>query len=441
MPVAEEKPVTDIQSPHEIPDTAPPLSRTPAFRDVLQVKSFRDLWLGQAISQLGDALYYMVFLFMADKLTGDPLMVGAVGVAGTLPFLLLSLHAGVVADRKDRRRILLFSDFASAALLFLFGALIYVNPAPPAWWLMGAAATLSTVNVYFAPAKSAAIPQLVPPALLPIANSLSMTTQSVMPFFGLALSGTALAVLYAWSPTYFFLGAILLNGLSFLVSALFVRRLPPLPAEKRLSGEKTHAWTDFREGLRYIRRSSVLITLLWLSLLIQLFIAPFMVVYVTVNREWFGGAYWTLALCESSFFAGVILASVWVGKRSIIRPGMAFIVGLALIGVTVALMAFSRVYFWFVFWNLLAGLAFPFSQIPMTTYIQRAVPNALQGRVNSVLSLVNMGLQPLAIGLGGLVLAAVGPTGMLLMMGIGMALASLGGLASKSFRTVETPTP
>jgi MFS transporter, DHA3 family, macrolide efflux protein len=178
--------------------------------------------------------------------------------------------------------------------------------------------------------------------------------------------------------------------------------------------------------------------LLWVNLLVQAAVAPFMVVYVEVNSKWFGGGYGTLALCETSFFLGAVVVSPFMGRFNIRRPGLAYIWGIVLIGVTIAFMAVSRTPLPFAFWNFAAGLAFPFAQIPMTTYTQKTVPENYQGRVNAVMSMAGMGIQPLSIGVGGLLLAAIGPSGMLAVMGVGMALAALVGLVSRPFREARS---
>ncbi len=407
-----------------------------SYRELLQVAAFRNLWLGQAISQLGDSLYYLVFLFMVDRLTGDPKMVGIAGVAQTLPFLLLSPYAGVVADQADRRRILLAADLLSAATLLAFAVLVWRNASPHPWMLIATGAVLSCINVFFAPAKGAAIPQVVPPAFLPSANALSMATQNLMPMIGVAISGTALAALYVLSPRYFFLSAILLNALSFSLSALFIGRLPQLLPERIAlsAGKAAQAIQDLRDGFVYLQGQSVLRTMLLLNFLVQLSIAPFMLVYVQVNREWFGGEYVSLAICEVSFFVGVVLCSIFIERLRVDRVGLAFIGGMAAVGVTVIFMAVSKTVALFAFWNLVAGLAFPFAQIPMTTYVQRIVPGALQGRVNSVLAMSGWGIQPIGIGLGSLLLAKIGPAGLLAFMGAAMTLAAGGGLLVRTFR-------
>ncbi|MBC8135852.1 MAG: MFS transporter [Fibrella sp.] len=409
------------------------------YADLLRSNpAFRNLWIGQAISQLGDALYYLVFLFMVEKVTGDPKMVGIAGVGQTLPFLLFSPYAGVVADRWNRKTIMLACDLLSGFALLLFAVYVFFDATPPAWTLIAAGAALSAINAFFSPAKGAAIPQLVSEERRDTANALSLATQNLLPMIGVALSGTLLAILYAISPAYFFLAAILLNAVSFFGSAVFIARLPRLVPVHEEDKAEPNALRDVRDGFVYLKKERVLWILLWLNLLVQIAMAPFMLVYIAVNKSWFGGGYGTLALCEVSFFVGVVACSVFVERIKIARPGMAFIAGVAGIGITVIFMAVSRNVWAFAWWNFVAGLAFPFVQLPMAAYIQKLVPENFQGRVNAAMTMTGMGVAPVSIGLGGLLLAAAGPTITIAIMGVAMTLAGLLGLADKSFRTAQT---
>src|SRR5438874_4289515 len=267
---------------------------------VLSIRAFRHLWAGQAISQFRDAFYYVVFAFMVAKLTGEPKMVGFVGAAETLPFLLFSAYAGVVADRLDRRRIMLLSDMLCGLALVLFAGLVISNSHPPTWTLLLTPFVLSCVRVFFIPAKNAAIPALVPEEMLLKANAFSSMTQSFMPLFGLALSASVLGVLYAISQTWFFVAAIAVNALSFFGSAYYVAKLPAVIPDR--TDEEKHPLTEFVEGLRYIKRRKVIAIQIALGSLVNLMISPFFVVYVITNNKWFGGKPQTLSWCETVFF-------------------------------------------------------------------------------------------------------------------------------------------
>ena len=174
--------------------------------EILEIRAFRRLWVGQAVSQFGDALYTLLFLFMVDKLTGKAAMVGYVGALEAAPFLLFGPYAGVLADRLDRRRIMLFADLVSALVLAGLCVVLLVYPKPHVGVIFAAAFLLSTVNAFFAPAKSAAIPALVPAERLMEANALSAATQHLMPLLGLGISGVGLGLLYALYPNLFFCG-------------------------------------------------------------------------------------------------------------------------------------------------------------------------------------------------------------------------------------------
>lgn len=408
--------------------------------EVLLVRPFRNLWLGQCVSQLGDAFYYVVFAFMVLRVTGSNAMVGMVGAAETAPYLLLSPYAGVLADRLDRRRIMLVSDLLCSAILLAFAGLIYATGKPPVVGIFAAGILLASARCFYMPAKSASIPALVPEALVMKANSLSMTTMNLTQIVGLAISAAVLAALYAISVKWFFLLAVLLNATSFLGSAYFIAKLPPVIPD-RDHANRPHAAQDLVAGFRYIGSRHVLKVLLSLSFFMTLFIAPFFVVYLAANKAWFGNLPSTVAWCEFFFFLGMVVSSYAVGRLNVRKVGQGFIWGLAACGAGVAMMAFSRHIWLFCIWNFICGLAVPFAQIPIATYIQTSVPDEFRGRVNSAMTIVTMGVQPIGLVFGGLLVDSVGLVNGFLIMGAGMGAAALAGLLDRDFRNAETPIP
>jgi MFS family permease len=405
----------------------------------LRIPAFRNLWLGQAISQLGDSFYFVIFAFMTLKITGSPAMVGMVSALETLPYLVLSAYAGVLADRIDRRRIMLQSDQLSAAVLAGFGLAIYFcHGKPPIWLLMMVAAGLSILRVFFMPARGAAIPALVPENSLMKANSISAATQNIMPLISLSVSAGVLAVLYSISPTWFFLSAVILNMLSFVGSAVFIAKLPEI-VPKREDEHEAHPIQDLKDGIKYVRGRHELWVMLGLQLLLNLMISPFFVVYLVANKEWFQDLPGNLAWLEFSFFAGMVTGSMLVGRLKITRPGIGYIVSIVGVGAAVAAMGFTPNFTLFVLWNVLAGVSIPFGSIPVNTYMQMTVPDAYRGRVNSAISTVSVGVQPIGMSLGGVLVQTVGLVGGFVTMGAGMAGAGLLGLFDRQFRTMRLP--
>jgi DHA3 family macrolide efflux protein-like MFS transporter len=303
---------------------------------------------------------------------------------------------------------------------------------------MVTAATLSTSRVFFMPARGAAVPALVPAEMLLKANSLSAATQNFMPLISLSLSAGVLAILYAVSPTWFFLSAILLNMLSFVGSAIFVAKLPKILPDREAVHE-VHPIQDLKDGVAYVRGRHELWVMLGLQVLLNLMISPFFVVYLAANKAWFNDMPQNLAWLEFSFFLGMVISSAVVGKFKIARPGLAYIVSIVGVGVAVAMMGFTP-YFWpFVCWNVLAGLFIPFGNIPVNTYMQITVPDAFRGRVNSAWTMAGIGVQPLGLSLGGVLVQDVGIVGGFVTMGAGMAAAAMVGLIDGRFRRMTMP--
>jgi MFS transporter, DHA3 family, macrolide efflux protein len=403
---------------------------------VLHIKSFRDLWLGQAISQLGDAFFYVVFMFMAEKVTGSLEMVGYVGALEAIPYLLFSPYAGVLADRLDRKRIMLVSDLVSGFVLLGFVTVILGAGKPPAFLILALAFALSTVRCFFLPAKSAAIPSLVPEDLLLKANALSSATQSFMPLIGLSISAGVLGVMYAIAPDAFFAITVGINALSFLGSAIFIARLPKMVPDRSDSKEQ-HPVADFVDGMRYVARNRLIKVLIAMLTVFRLMVSPFFVAYVAANKLWFGGKPQTLAWFEFFFFLGVIGGSAWAARVKFRRPGYAIAAGFSITGLTVAAMAFSPFLSLFCLWNLLAGIAVPFGDIPINTMLQVKVHDAFRGRVNSVLSMVGTGIMPVGLLLAGLLVQHGGLQLTFLVMGLGMVVAAMGALLDREFRRAD----
>jgi len=401
---------------------------------VLRHAPYRNLWLGQAISELGNAFYFVTFMYMAGKLTGSNATVGYVGAAETLPFLLLGPYAGVVADRFDRKRIMMWSDLGSTAVLLIFGICLFAGVAASLTVLMSVAFCLSAIRVFFNPAKTAAIPDLVASEDLVAANALSSATRNIMQMAGLGLSAGIVAMLYALSPTGFYVGAVAVNALSFLGSAYYIWQLPVLMAPAK---EPAHPWTEFVEGLGYVKGRRDLVVLILLLAMFRLFVAPFWVFYYAANEAWFGGRPEALAFCEFSFVVGMVLGSAAMGRVKPLRPGLWFALGLGASGLCVVAMAFSRQFVPFVLWNFVCGLFIPMADIPLAAYLQQSVPSAFRGRVSSVEGTFATGVMPIGMGLGGRLEQGIGLVAGFLTMGFGMTIACLLGLLDRTFRRIR----
>jgi dTMP kinase len=248
------------QSAPFIPPSREETGLPPAFWRVFGTRSFFKLWIAQVVSSLGDWIGIIAILAIAARISGGSgAAVSLVMVARVVPGFFLATVGGVIVDRFDRRRVMVTCDIGRAALL---GLLPFVDS------LLGlvlVSFALEILSLLWGPAKDASIPNLVDTKQLTSANSLGLFAAfGTFPLASLAFALLAYAA--AWlSGLSDFLNvdreflALWVDGVTFLVSAMIIWRLP-IPRAYDRKGERVD-WTatlrDISEGIRFIRHDRV----------------------------------------------------------------------------------------------------------------------------------------------------------------------------------------
>ncbi|HEX8723434.1 MAG TPA: MFS transporter [Pyrinomonadaceae bacterium] len=220
-------------------------------------RDFRMLWLGQVVSQLGDWFDTIALFTLVLRLTGSGRAVGLVLVARFLPSVVLGPLSGVLADRFNRRHIMIASDAARALVVLGF---LFVRSPEQVWLVYLLTVLQLAFSAFFEPARSAALPSVVAERDLVTANSISSVTWSAMLTLGAAVGGPVTD----WFGTD---AAFVIDSLTYVLSAVLVAcvRLPRRPArpKTRLTAAKALGVADTLEGLRYVwRRPRVMALLL-----------------------------------------------------------------------------------------------------------------------------------------------------------------------------------
>jgi MFS family permease len=229
----------------------PVVSSSGAYRDVLQIRDARALIAASAASQLGDWLYNAALLAYVYIATGSAAWVGAATICRLLPYALLGPFGGVVADRYDRRSVLLVGDVIRAALMFVLAAAVAGHAAI---LLVIAVTTLSSVaGAAERPAAMALMPRLVGESRLGPANALLHTVQELGVVVGPAIGAILLTVSPSWV-------AFLVNGFTFLLSALFISTMRSRPVTAA-SAQQEAATAQLRLGLATVRTTAFVVPL------------------------------------------------------------------------------------------------------------------------------------------------------------------------------------
>ena len=199
---------------------------------------FRRIWLGQVVSFFGDWFKTIALYTAVQEITDSAQALAAVIVFNLLPIFIMTPIAGPLADRFDRRRLMIMTDVARAIGALGLIAAHQLGSLP---LLFGVQFVMVCFSGIFIPARSAVIPQVTSREELPVAMALSGGTWSVMLALGAATGGLLTQLVGVdW--------ALLLDGVTYLVSAVILMGLSPQPP----SEEAGRAATGFREGLRYL---------------------------------------------------------------------------------------------------------------------------------------------------------------------------------------------
>ena len=353
---------------------------------------------GQSAEQISLAAVPMVAVLALGAGPGE---VGALNTAQTLPFLLLSIPAGLLADRWSRRQLMIAAEairaLALAALLLatLTGALSMALLA-----VLGFIGASGTVG--FSVAAPAWVPALVPRESLATANGRLELARSVAYAGGPALAGA----LVAWS------GASTAFVLATMLSVLAVGLLLRLPEPPRAVPTQRHVMAELRDGARLVWQHPLLRAILLTSVAWNLAWFVLQAVYVPYALRVLGMDASAVGLTLACYGAGMIVGAVLAPRLIAALPyGVAVILGpLGSVTATLAMLAT-------LWWpsGALAGLAFVlFGVGPMvwtitqTTLRQTVTPNAMLGRVSALFLTANMGARPLGAALGGAVGAGYG---------------------------------
>jgi MFS family permease len=256
-----------------------PSYSSPVRRGALRHTTFRLLFLGQAISALGDRLVPVALAFAVLDLTGSVTDLGIVTAAQTLPLVTFVLLGGVWADRLPRQRVMLASD-AVRALAQGTSALLLLIGQAHVWQLASLQAVYGAAEAFFGPASTAVIPQTVDDSELQQANALVGLSGNVAGVLGPALAGVVVATIGAgWG--------LAIDAGTFVVSAILLgsMRVSPILAVARAS-----TLTELRGGWQAFRsRSWLWITVVYFTLFIAFVFAPLMVLGPQVARTSLGG--------------------------------------------------------------------------------------------------------------------------------------------------------
>lgn len=418
-----------MQHSHESLDRPGGFSRVNLLAP-LRHRDFRLLWAGMTVSLVGDGIFLIAMAWQAYELWNAPAALSLLGIAMTIPTIAFLLPAGVLSDRLDRRKLMLFADagravvIAALAALSLTGLLTF-------WELAIIVALYGVGTAFFTPAFEAVVPDIVPPSDLAAANSLD---QFVRPI-ALRLAGPALGgVLVAGFGTG---TAFAVDAASFAASTVAIFFIRP-PAHPR-SEHADSSLKAVKEGLRFVRaRTWLWGTLLSATIAYLAFMGPAEVLLPYVVKNELHASAGDLGLVFAAGGIGAIGAALIMGQRGHPRRDVTFMYAtwtlatLAVAGYGLATSSWQLMVACLLFNGLETA-----GTIVWATIKQRHVPASMLGRVSSLDWLISIGLLPLSFALTAPVAGLVGVRATLIGAALIGTVATLGALFLPGMRDIE----
>jgi predicted MFS family arabinose efflux permease len=374
--------------------SAPPRGRLARTFSALGYRDYRLLWFGAFTSTTGTFMQTLAQGWLVYTLTGSAFLLGVDGFLATGPMLLFSLFGGVVADRMERRRIMLLSQYCQMTFAFILAILIWTHTVK-IWHVFVLSFLTGSAQSFSGPAYISLLPLLVKREDVPNAIAMNSMQFNLARVIGPAIGG----VVFAMFGAAFCFG---INGFSFVavILALSMIRMPPVLGGDR----KTSVLEEMKEGFAFVRSKPSLLLLTFLAFAGTFLGMPLFTMLPVVAKTVFNLGPRGLSMLQADYGVGSVVGALFVASSAYsMRKGrLALMLQLAF---ACALVGFgiSR--------NLIASLVIAFCAgacivgvVSMySSLVQLTTTDAMRGRVMSIFMLAFRGGMPLGNLLAGFI--------------------------------------
>src|SRR5262245_33783464 len=386
-PVPVPEPPSRPAEPTQVPGALARIAAALTYRD------FRVLWFGAFLSTIGTWMQKVAQNWLVLTITGtsSAFFLGLDSFLGELPILLLTVVGGVVADRYDRRRLLLTSQYIQMGAAFALAALVFSGQVH-IWHVLSLSVVTGLAQAFGGPAYQSLLPSLVSKDHVPNAIAFNSIQFNLARVIGPLFAGAALATLGM-------VACFGLNGLSFLaviaaILSLHIRHIPPA-APKRMREE-------FKSGYRYVREHPALLGLAVLGFAGTFLGNPLLTFLPLFAQDVLHGEVTQYTYLMSSAGAGAVtgaLVVAWRGRFP--HMGRAVLLIQIVFGVLMVLFAFTRVFWLNAALLFGAGACMVMVFATLSSLVQLNAPNEMRGRVMSLYMVAFRGGMPLGSLVGG----------------------------------------
>lgn len=412
------------------------MERQAGFLDVMRYRDFRLMWIGQFISITGSqmriiAVDWLVYQIATAQGMSAPLALGLIGLLRMVPMTIMALFAGVVADRFERRKIIMVTSIIALIASGIL-AVVAQHEQPPLWVVYSMVVVTAIASSFEMPARQALIPALVPREVLSQAMSANIIAWQLATVLGPSLGGIIIAA-FGVIPLFWFDAA---SYIAVVVAALMMR-----PVAIASSGKGPVRLVDALEGLKFTFKHRVIASTMLLDFFATFFGACTTLMPIFANEILHVGAQ-GYGFMRAAPSIGAVLTAIILTSRRIRKQGPVLLIAVAVFGLSIALFGAST---WFpltVVVLALSGASDTVSMIIRGTLRQLLTPDELRGRMTAVNMVFVAGGPQLGEFVVGLTASVIGAPLAVLIGGI-LCIGVVAGTAAKvpELRKLDTPEP
>lgn len=392
-----------------------PTARRQGTFAALQFRDYRLLWWGMIVSNIGTWMQMVAQGYLVYQLTRSPFALGLVGFVRAVPVFGLSLFAGVVADRVDRRRLLIVTQ-SLAALFALALAVLTSTGVIQVWMILALSFLSASVMAFDNPTRQALVPDIVGREYIANAVALQSAAFNGTGVIGPSLAGVALGVVGVAACFY-------INAVSFIAVIVALLLMATIPHR---TTRKQTMLQNLREGFLYVRGNRVVAALLVQMAAIGLLGRPYTQLMPAMQRDVLHVGATGLGLLMAFSGIGALGGALAIASFSAFtRRGLLLTIVIAVFGLSLVAFALSRSFPLSLGLLVIVGAAATMSMSTTNMLIQLGVPGDLRGRIMSMYTMIAMGSMPLGAMVLGTVASFVGVPETLLFGGIGCLAALL----------------
>ena len=382
-----------------------------------QYRNYRLFFAGQSISLIGTWTQQVAMSWLVYRLTGSAFLLGVVAFCNQIPTFFLAPFSGVVADRLNRQRLLLWTQTLSMLQALTLSALVLTDTVRP-WQIIALSIFIGIVNAFDIPARQSFVVEMVDKKEdLGNAIALNSAMFNGARFIGPSVAGILISTLGEGI-------CFLLNGISYVA---VLKALAAIKVRPREGPEgKARVWQELCEGVAYAYHFKPIMAILSLLAVFSLAGSPYVVLMPVYVKDVLHGGAQTFGFLMSAAGIGALTSTVYLASRkSVLGLGMVIPIAAAGCGFGIAAFALSRNFTLSLVFLFMAGFGMMTQIASSNTIVQTIVDEDKRGRVMSLYAMSLMGMMPFGSLLAGTMAGKIGVQNTLLL---GAAFCIIGAL-------------